>query len=116
MTAHFLIGVVSTIIDAIANGGGQSAIVIFALELSSLADSFRTRSRFIVAIFAVLLAVTFPVEGDTPVILTFGSTTVLEFGAISNASPLVWSQDKVVWTFTRHANAFEVVRSDQAQV
>jgi len=116
MTAHFLIGVVPTIINAITNRGGQSAIVVFALELSSLADSFRTRSRFIVAIFAVLFAVTFPVEGDTPVILTFGSTTVLEFGAISNASSLVWSQDKVVWTFTRHANAIEIVWSDQAQV
>ncbi len=55
-----------------------------------------------------------PVVRDTAVILAFRTATVLTLGAVGNTSPLVRSQDKVVWTGARVRDPVKVVGSYQA--
>ena len=47
MVAKGFIRVIPTIIQAIANGSGQGTIFVITLELSWLANPFRTRGWFI---------------------------------------------------------------------
>ncbi len=58
MLAQGLVGVVPAVVDAVADGGGQGAVLILALELAFPADSLWTSGRLIIAILAIFLTVT----------------------------------------------------------
>ena len=58
MLAQGLVGVVAAVVDAVADGGGQGAVLVVALELAFPANSLWTSRWLIIAILAIFLTVT----------------------------------------------------------
>jgi hypothetical protein len=48
---------ISAVVDSVADGGGQGAVVVLALELACRTNSGRAVRRFVVAVGAVLFTV-----------------------------------------------------------
>ena len=49
---------VSAVVDAVADGGGQGAVVILALEVAGRTDASRTVGGLVVAVRAIFFTVT----------------------------------------------------------
>ena len=117
MITKSFIGVVPTIIQAIANSSGQGTIFVITLELSWLANPFRARGWFVRSVLTILFAIATPMMRNTSIILTFGSASMLGLGTISNASSAIWSQDEIVGTSTGHFDTFAIgIWSNETQV
>lgn len=114
MLAVLFVAIVPAVVATVADGGGQGAVAVVALELSILANPVGTRLRLIRAVRTILGAVALPVEGNA---LVVGATApVLTLGAVGYTGSVVSSQDEVCWTFAGEGGSFHVVGSNQTKM
>lgn len=113
---HFFVALVTTVIESVANGRGQDATLVLALELSLLAHTLRAGIGLIGVVLAILLAVALPVVGHTAVILSIGAAAVLTGRAVGDAVLLIRSQNKVVGTSAAVIHTLEIVGCNETKM